>query len=154
MNSGTEKFRLVDPPLSVEETPLSLQVIDGKSLNGWTLPQSTSRGHRGSCLVCIVSLGDPKIRSTLARKARLKDSLEAGSASQNAAILAKDAHFWDYLQQINLTAYDAEIDASRARLFINRVCGVQGRRDLDRDPLTSQRFFTLIQQPFLNWLFP
>ena len=78
--------------------------------------------------------------------------LLGGSASHNAAILAKDPHFWDYLQQINLTSYDAEIDARRARHFINQVCGVSGRHALDHETGIAQRFYTFVQQPFLDWL--
>ena len=148
-----EKISFAAPEPVSEDTSLTLQVIDGKSLKGWTPPESASENRSGSCLVCVVALENPRIRSSLARKIRLKDSLASGSASHNAGILAKDAHFWDSLQQITLTAYDAEIDSSRARLFINRACGVEGRHHLDRDAATSQRFFTLIQQPFLNWLF-
>ncbi len=105
------------------------------------------------CLLSMIPLQQPKFRSTAHRKLRLKDSLAGGCARQNAGIIAKDPHFWDYLQQISLAAYDSEIDARRARLFINRVCDVDGRYDLDRNPVAVKRFFALIEQPFLEWLF-
>jgi hypothetical protein len=103
-------------------------------------------------LLYLVPLGRPKLRSTRARRLRLKDSLAGGVPSRNAGILAKDPHFWDFLQQINLSAYDAEIDARRARHFINRMCSVSGRYELDRHSHARQRFFSLIEQPFLDWL--
>lgn len=106
-----------------------------------------------ACLLSMIPLQRPTVRSSLARKLRLKDNLAGGSARMNAGIIAKDPHFWDYLQQISLVAYDAEIDTRRARMFINRVCDVSGRYDLDRNEIAVQRFFVLIEQPFLEWLF-
>ncbi len=104
------------------------------------------------CLVYLVPLKRPKVRSTPERRRQLRDGLAGGTASHNAAVLARDPHFWDYLQQINLTAYDAEIDARRARHFINQVCGVTGRHELDHQASVTERFFTFVQQPFLHWL--
>jgi hypothetical protein len=111
-----------------------------------------SGAQSGEWLLCHLPLNRPKIPSTSERKLHLRDSLTGGSASHNASILSKDPHFWDYLQQINLTAYDAEIDAQRARHFINRVCDVPGRHALDYAPGSAQRFFVFVQQPFLDWL--
>ena len=107
----------------------------------------------GSCLVYMVPLEQPKIFSTQTRRRRLKDSLAGNLPSRNAGILARDPHFWDYLQQFNLIAYDAEIDARRSRHFINRVCRVSGRHELDREQDAAQRFIALIEKPFLDWLF-
>ena len=101
----------------------------------------------------LVPLGYPGIRSTRARRLRLRDSLASGKPSRNADILAKDPHFWDFLQQINLSAYEEEIDARRARHFINQVCRIHRRHELDKNADASERFVSLIQQPFLNWLF-
>jgi len=108
--------------------------------------------YNSHCLLHLVALTGPGIRSTQARRLRLKDSLAGGRASRNARILSKDPHFWDYLQQINLTAYDAEIDARRAQHFINRACAVSGRHELDHHHEAAQRFFNLIERPFLEWL--
>ena len=103
-------------------------------------------------LIYLVPLESPKIRSTRARRLRLKDSLSGGCASENAGILARDPHFWDFLQLINLASYDAEIDTRRARHFINRACRVGGRHELDRTSEAATRFFSLIERPFLDWL--
>jgi hypothetical protein len=130
---------------------VTLKVLDSGELPGWT-GNAANKESNAHCLLYLVALNPPKIRSTRARKLRLKDSLAGRRASLNAGILARDAHFWDYLQQINLTAYDAEIDARRARHFINRVCGVNSRLDLDRYEAVSQRFYNLIERPFLDWL--
>ena len=105
------------------------------------------------CLCYLLLLETPKVRSTPTRRLRLKESLYGGAASHNAGILAKDPQFWDYLQQVNLIAFDGEIDARRARHFITRVCGVTGRHALDRDPHAGQRFFRYVEKPFLAWLF-
>jgi len=113
-------------------------------------PQTVS--DRQHTLMYLVPLERPSNPSTRARRLRLKDSLAGESASHKAGILARDTNFWDYLQQISLTAYDAEIDSRRARHFINRVCGVSGRHELDRLTAATERFFALIEQPFLKWL--
>jgi hypothetical protein len=128
------------------------RVIQGHTPPGWTRSLVSAALSHTHCLLYLVPLGRPRIRSTRARRLRLKDSLAGGVPSRNAGILAKDPHFWDFLQQINLSAYDAEIDARRARHFINRMCSVSGRYELDRQSHARQRFFSLIEQPFLDWL--
>ena len=131
---------------------VTLRVVNTTMLSDWVRPTGPPPVANNHCLLYLVPLQGPRIRSTLARRLRLRDSLAGGNASHNAGTLAKDPHFWDYLQQINLTAYDAEIGARRARYFINRVCGVNSRYELDRHAEAEQRFFSLIEQPFLDWL--
>jgi len=131
---------------------ITLRVVDRRTVpylcrSGLGIAESNNH-----CLLHLVALTSPKIHSTHARRLRLKDRLAAGSANRNAHILSKDPHFWDYLQQINLTAYDAEIDSRRARHFINRVCAVSSRHELDHENGATQRFFNLIERPFLEWL--
>jgi hypothetical protein len=92
-------------------------------------------------------------RYPLGRRLRLRDSLAGGSACSNAGILARDPAFWGYLQLISLTAFDEEIDTRRARNFINRICGVQGRHQLERINTAADRFYHMIEKPFLEWLF-
>ncbi len=134
-----------------DDHSITLKVLDSGALPSWTGHAANSE-QNAHCLLYLVALTPPKISSSRARRLRLKDSLTGRQASLNAGILARDAHFWDYLQQINLTAYDAEIDTRRARHFINRVCGVNSRLDLDRYEAISQRFYNLIERPFLDWL--
>ncbi|MFQ5643729.1 MAG: hypothetical protein ACE5FQ_08525 [Thiogranum sp.] len=131
---------------------ITLRVIDKRTVPYLCRSGPAIAETHNHCLLHLVALTRPKIRSTQARRLRLKDSLAGGKASRNACILSRDPHFWDYLQQINLTAYDAEIDARRARHFINRACAVSGRHELDHDPVSAQRFFNLIERPFLEWL--
>jgi len=131
---------------------ITLRVVDRHTASNLCRSGSDITEDNNYCLLHLVALTRPKIRSTQARRLRLKDSLACGGASRNACILSKDPHFWDYLQQINLTAYDAEIDARRARHFINRVCAVNGRHELDHQENAAQRFFNLIERPFLEWL--
>lgn len=129
----------------------SLYLIDGTSgCGGRSAPQESAQHHPR--LVYLVPLRPTKVRSTRERRLHLRDSLLAGSARHNAAVLAKDPHFWDYLQQINLTAYDGEVDAHRARHFINQVCGVTGRHALAQEAAPARRFYSFVQQPFLDWL--
>jgi hypothetical protein len=151
MNQPAQRISLEgasQPPAT--DTP-SLYLIDGASdcLDRSVPQQGPQNAH---CLVYLVPLKRSKVRSTPERRLHLRDSLVGGSASHNAAVLAKDPHFWDYLQQINLTSYEAEIDAGRARHFINQVCGVSGRHALDHEPGIAQRYYTFVQQPFLDWL--
>jgi len=139
------------PATTHDDHSVTLKVLESGALPGWTGNTANSE-QNAHCLLYLVALNPPKIRSSQARRLRLKDSLAGKQASFNAGTLARDPHFWDYLQQINLTAYDAEIDARRARHFINRVCGVNSRLDLDRYEAISQRFYNLIERPFLDWL--
>ncbi|HED18038.1 MAG TPA: hypothetical protein ENI74_00855 [Gammaproteobacteria bacterium] len=131
---------------------ITLRVVDRRTVPYLCRSEPGTTNDNHHCLLHLVELTSPKIRSTRARRLRLKDNLSGGSANRNARILSRDLHFWDYLQQINLTAYDAEIDARRARHFINRVCAVSGRHKLDHDTGAAQRFFKLIERPFLEWL--
>ena len=129
----------------------SLYLID--EVADWAAVTPAQDGsHPHQRLVYVVTLRRSTVRSTPERRLHLRDSLLGGSASHNAAILAKDPHFWDYLQQISLTSYEAEIDARRARYFINQVCGVSGRHALDHETGIAQRFYTFVQQPFMDWL--
>ncbi len=131
---------------------ITLRVIDRRTVPYLCRSGPAVAEEHHHCLLHLVELSCPRIRSTRARRLRLRDSLAGGHASRNARILSRDPHFWDYLQQINLTAYDAEIDACRARHFINRACAVSGRHELDHDPASARRFFNLIERPFLEWL--
>lgn len=132
------------------DTP-SLYLVDGTS--GCAAHSALPSGAlHPRCLVYLVPMKPTKVRSTRERRLQLRDSLLAGGASHNASVLAKDPHFWDYLQQINLAAYDGEVDARRARHFINQVCGVTGRHALAYDTAPAQRFYSFVQQPFLDWL--
>ncbi len=133
------------------DSAVSLRMVNSDALSTWTGVTDITAANP-HCLLYLVALERPAIRSTQARRLRLRDSLAGGEACRNAGLLARDPHFWDYLQQINLTAYDAEIDAGRARHFINRVCAVSSRYELNRSLEAAQRFFTLIEQPFLTWL--
>lgn len=126
---------------------LSMQVIDPGAETG-----TAAASGQALRLSCQVALERPRIRSTPDRRKRLSDSLIGGDASHNAGMLARDPHFWDFLQQINLMAYEGEIDTRRARHFINRVCGVNGRYDFEHSCDAALRYFTLIEQPFLDWL--
>lgn len=151
MNRTAKQFNPLEKQITPRDGAVTLLMVNGDTLVNWTgVPENTADNPH--CLLYLVALERPAIRSTLARRLRVRDSLSGGGACRNAGILAREPHFWDYLQQINLTAYDAEIDAGRARHFINRVCAVSSRHELDREFEAAQRFFTLIEQPFLAWL--
>lgn len=143
-------YSTATPPAT--RSTITLRVVDKRTVPYLCRSESGAAGDNNHCLLHLVALTSPKIRSTQARRLRLKDSLAGGTASRNACILSKDPHFWDYLQQINLTAYDAEIDERRARHFVNRVCAVSGRHELAHQNDAAERFFNLIERPFLEWL--
>jgi hypothetical protein len=151
MNRTARRLRPLDNQNTKRDSAVTLRMVNGDTLANWTgIPENTAENPH--CLLYLVALERPAIRSTMARRLHLSDNLAGGDACRNAGILARDPHFWDYLQQINLTAYEAEIDAGRARHFINRVCAVSSRYEFDRKFEAAQRFFTLIEQPFLTWL--
>lgn len=133
-------------PMGSQAT-VSLQMVDtatGKS--GGTETGGASR-H-----IYTVALQPPHRGSSPERRLRLRNNLSGGDASTNAGILARDPHFWYYLHQINLIAYEDEIDTRRARQFINRACGVSGRHEFEHCADAALRFFTVIEEPFLDWL--
>ena len=112
---------------------ITLKLLNNGAMPDWAGSAANSEA-KAHCLLYLVPLTSPKIRSSQTRRLRLQDSLAGGRASCNAGLLARDPHFWDYLQQIN------------------RACVVNSRYDLDRDETTSQCFYNLIEQPFLDWL--
>ena len=151
MNRTVQQRRTSRAAATEGEHTLSLQVIDAGELASHPADASGTAGNP-HCLLCLVALERPRIRSTTHRRWRLRDRLNGGDASRNASILARDPHFWDYLQQINLMAYEDEIDTDRARQFINRACRVSGRHEFEHCNDAAMRFFTLIEEPFLAWL--
>lgn len=140
MNRSARRVRPLEDQITTPGNLVTLRLVNNDTLDN------------PHCLLYLVPLKAPGIRSTLTRRLRLKDSLAGGSAGHNAGILAKDPHFWEYLQQINLMAYEFEIDIRRARHFINRICNVGSRHELNRNETAARRFFDLIENPFLNWL--
>jgi hypothetical protein len=153
MNHPARKTGGINPEQAQSDQDVTLKVIDKSTLPHWSRAQPEASTRQGHCLLYLVPLQSARDRSSQARRLRLKDSLAGGDAGRNAVILARDPHFWDYLQQINLVAYEHEIDTRRARHFINRVCGINGRLELNRSSHCAERFFTLIERPFLEWLF-
>jgi len=151
VNRTVQQLRSSRAPAIEGEHTLSLQVIGAGELASPT-PVAPSAAGNPHCLLCLVALERPRVRSTTHRRWRLRDRLSGGDARRNASILARDPHFWDYLQQINLMAYEDEIDTDRARQFINRACRVSGRHEFERCSDAALRFFTLIEEPFLAWL--
>jgi hypothetical protein len=137
--------------IATRDSAVSLRMVSSDALAHWADAPAITAAN-AQCLLYLVALERPRIRSNRARRLRLRDSLAGGDASRNASILARDPHFWDYLQQINLMAYEAEIGTRRARHFINRACGVSGRYELERCPDAALRFFALVEEPFLEWL--
>jgi hypothetical protein len=121
-------------------------------------PATAPRKPRGAASdrdtlhIYTVALQPPRRGSSPERRLRLRNHLCGGDASTNAGILARDPHFWDYLHQINLIAYEDEIDTRRARQFINRACGVHGRHEFEHCADAALRYFTVIEEPFLDWL--
>ena len=135
------------------DTNVTLRIVTEHRADPGAGDKGVRHSATNKCLLYLVPLAENAQRYSLRRRLRLRDSLAGGSARRNAGILARDPGFWDYLQLISLTAFDEEIDTRRARHFINRICGVQGRHELERVETAAERFFHLIEKPFLEWLF-
>jgi hypothetical protein len=144
--------RTVQPqsPSGDGEPTVSLQLIENSNAST-TVTEQGSPDQRPQ-RVYMVTLQPPRNGSGTDRRLRLRHNLSGGDASANASILARDPHFWEYLHQINLMAYDDEIDTRRSRHFINRACGVSGRHEFEHCPDAALRYFALIEEPFLDWL--
>lgn len=57
--------------------------------------------------------------------------------------------FRKYLQEID-PQHETWTEGG-AKEFILAICGVDSRRDLDRNPGAAQRFHQLVRVPFLAW---
>lgn len=57
--------------------------------------------------------------------------------------------FWEYLQAID--PQHAPWTEGGAKEFILAICGVDSRRELDRNAQAAQRFHQLVRLPFLAW---
>ena len=153
MNQHTRSSPAINRDTAVTGSDVTLRIVTEHRAAHAGNDQVVVYGVEKKCLLCLVPLDQKPQRYPLGRRLRLKDSLAGGSARRNAGILARDPGFWDYLQLISLTAFEEEIDTRRARHFINRICGVRGRHELERIDTAAERFFRLIEMPFLEWLF-
>jgi hypothetical protein len=146
------KFSITGITSATGTQALTLEVVDSRTVDDHPELPVEAANNTALRLLCQVLLERPRVRSNSERRRQLRDSLIGGEASRNAGVLARDPHFWDFLQQINLMAYEGEVDTRRSRHFINRVCGVNGRYDFEHSSDAALRYFTLIEQPFLDWL--
>lgn len=86
------------------------------------------------------------------RRERLTSALQAQPLSKNALTLSRDPDFWRYLEQIDFTVVNGEIDEAHAKQYIYRICDIKCRRELDEDPEAARHYQTFVIKPFLNWL--
>jgi hypothetical protein len=86
------------------------------------------------------------------RRERLENALKAQPLSRSASTLSRDPDFWLYLEQIDFAAVEGEVDAFRAQQYINKVCNIRCRRELDRNSEVAEQYQNIIIKPFLSWL--
>lgn len=86
------------------------------------------------------------------RRERLERALQAQPLSRSASTLSRDPDFWRYLENIDFAAVEGEVDAFRAQQYINKVCHIRCRRELDRNSEAAEQYRSVIIQPFLSWL--
>lgn len=86
------------------------------------------------------------------RRERLENALKAQPLSRSASTLSRDPDFWLYLEQIDFAAVEGEVDAFRAQQYINKVCNIRCRRELDQNSEAAEQYQNIIIKPFLSWL--
>ena len=69
-------------PTGRDNHGVTLKLLDSGALPGWA-GKATNTEQNTHCLLYLVALHPPKIRSTRARRLRLKDSLGVGDAARD-----------------------------------------------------------------------
>ena len=86
------------------------------------------------------------------RRQNLEDELYQQPTSRRAAILCRNPLYWRYLEDLLSIVIDESVDEMRAREYINAVCAIVHRRELDFNPVAKELFHQQIENPFLVWL--
>ncbi len=86
------------------------------------------------------------------RRERLENALKAQPLSRSASTLSRDPDFWRYLENIDFAAVEGEVDPFRAQQYINKVCNIRCRRELDQNSEAAEQYQNIIIKPFLSWL--
>ena len=86
------------------------------------------------------------------RRERLENALKAQPLSRSASTLSRDPDFWRYLEKIAFAAVEGEVDPFRAQQYINKVCNIRCRRELDQNSEAAEQYQNIIIKPFLSWL--
>ncbi len=103
-------------------------------------------------LLHLLKMGEHPKYINPVRLERLENALEAQPLSRSASTLCRDPDFWRYLEKIDFTAVEGEVDAFRAQQYINKVCSIRCRRELDRNSEAAEQYQSIIIKPFLSWL--
>jgi len=94
----------------------------------------------------------PPKNSDQYHRQNLEDELYQHRTSRRAAILCRNPLYWRYLEEIVTDVLEERIDEVRAREYINKLCSINHRRELDLNRIIEERFHRLIENPFLAWL--
>lgn len=86
------------------------------------------------------------------RRERLENALKAQPLSRSASTLCCDPDFWRYLEKMDFAGVDGEMNAFRAQQYINKVCSIRCRRELDRNSEAAEQYQNIIINSFLSWL--
>lgn len=103
-------------------------------------------------LLHLLKLNERCRRIDPVRRERLENALKAQPLSRSASTLSRDPDFWRYLEKIEFAAVDGEVNAFRAQQYINKVCNVGCRRELDQNSEAAEQYQNIIIKPFLSWL--
>jgi hypothetical protein len=103
-------------------------------------------------LLHLLKMNEHCRRINPVRRERLENALKAQPLSRSAATLCRDPDFWRYLENIDFAAVEGEVDPFRAQQYINKVCNIRCRRELDRDSEAAEQYQNIIIKSFLSWL--
>jgi len=83
MNRTALRLRPLEDQITTRDSAVTLRMVNGDTVADWVgVPENTADNPH--CLLCLVALERPAIRSTLARRLRLRDILAGGDACRNA----------------------------------------------------------------------
>jgi len=74
------------------------------------------------------------------------------SLSTRAKVLSREPAFWTYLEQVDIVLASTETCENRAKQYIMRSCEIESRWELEQSQAAAQRYYQLVQTPFLAWL--
>jgi hypothetical protein len=130
---------------------LTLRIADAESL-GRLRKTLSSNAQQPQYLLQLLKMNGGGADIDPLRRSRLENTLKIEPLSRNALTLARDPDFWRYLEQIDLAAFDGEIDEVHAKQYIYRTCAVTSPHMLDRDSAAARLYRSLVIRPFLVWL--
>lgn len=103
-------------------------------------------------MLYLVGLNESQVHLEGERVARIQRGLEVTPLSKRISFLSRDPAFWSYLDSVDFLAGYHHIDENAAKQYINWICRIESRRQLDQSEEAARRYLGLVEKPFTKWL--